>query len=42
MTTLHPNHDSAHPPQLPWMFPTIAGTAVIAVIVMALIERMAG
>ena len=42
MTLLHPNHDRAHPPQLPWMFPAIAGTAVVAVILMALLERMAG
>ena len=42
MTTLHPNHDRQHPPQLPWTFPALAGTAVVAVILMALLERMAG
>lgn len=39
---MHPNHDAQHPPQLPWTFPAIAGTAVAAVIIMALLERMAG
>jgi hypothetical protein len=42
MTLMHPNHDRDHPPQLPWTFPVIAGTAVVAVIAMALLERMAG
>jgi hypothetical protein len=39
---MHPNHDSNHPPQLPWMFPTVAGAAIVAVILMVLLERMAG
>ncbi len=42
MTLLHPNHSREHPPQLPWVFPTVAGTALAAVILMALLERLAG
>jgi hypothetical protein len=42
MTLMHPNHDRDHPPQMPFTFPLIAGTAVVAVLVMYLLERMAG
>ena len=42
MTLLHPNHDRDHPPQMPWTFPVVAGTAIAAVLVMFLLERMAG
>lgn len=42
MTLLHPNHDPANRPQLPWTFPAVAGTAIVAVILMALLERLAG
>jgi|GEM_PF-4350741 len=42
MTLIHPNHDRAHPPQMPWTFPIIAGTAAAAVLVMFLLERVAG
>jgi hypothetical protein len=42
MTILHPNHDDRHPPQMPWTFPLIAGTALIAVLAMVLLERIVG
>lgn len=42
MTLLHPNHDREHPPQMPWTFPIVAGAAVVLVLLMALLERMAG
>jgi hypothetical protein len=42
MKIFHPNHDDRHPPQMPWTFPLIAGTAIVAVLLMALLERMAG
>jgi hypothetical protein len=42
MSILHPNHDRDHPPQLPWVFPAVAGTAVVLVVLMALLQRVAG
>jgi hypothetical protein len=42
MTMMHPNHDRDHPPQLPMVFPALAGTAIVAVVLMALLERMVG
>jgi hypothetical protein len=42
MSLLHPNHDPDHPPQLLWMFPAVAGTAVVLVVLMALLQRLAG
>jgi hypothetical protein len=42
MTLVHPNHDAEHPPQLPWTFPAVAGTAIVLVLLMALLQRVAG
>ncbi len=40
MTLPHPNHDSAHPPQLPYVFPAVAGTAIVLVLLMVLLEHL--
>jgi hypothetical protein len=42
MSIFRPDHDPDHPPQLPWVFPAVAGTAIVLVVLMALLQRVAG